>query len=404
MWKLAFRNIFRQKIRTGLTLLAIIAGVIANIFAGGFIQDILNQVKDATIRSRLGHLQVYKSGFYTKGRRAPFKYMIENPQESISEFQQIKHVNDVLPRIYFSGLLSNNRTNFSVIGEGVDADKETRLAGRYVNITSGRQLTDEDPYGMMIGEGVSTSLNLKPGDDVVLLVNTPDGALNSLDFTIVGVFQTMLAKDYDDRAVRIGVSAAQELLATNKMHSLVFVLDNAESTKDVALSLKPYLNEGKFEMKSWMELADFYTKVVAMYKRQFGILQLIILGMVLLSVANTVNMTLYERAGEFGTLMALGNRRNHIFKLAICETLIIGLMGSILGAVLGILFASLISSVGIPMPPPPNSNAPWTASIQIVPSVVIWAFGVGLVASCAAAVLPSWRISRMPVADALQQN
>jgi putative ABC transport system permease protein len=254
----------------------------------------------------------------------------------------------------------------------------------------------------MIGEGVSASLNLKPGDAVVLLVNTPEGALNSLDFTIVGVFQTMLAKDYDDRAVRISVSAAQELLATDKMHSLVFVLDNADATKAVASDLKPYLNENKFEMKSWIDLADFYTKVVAMYKRQFGILQLIILGMVLLSVANSVNMTLYERAGEFGTLMALGNRRNHIFKLAICETLIIGLIGSILGVALGVLFASLISSVGIPMPPPPNSNAPWTASIQVVPFVVIWAFAVGLLASCTAALLPSWRISRMQVADALR--
>ncbi len=404
MWKLAFRNIFRQKVRTCLTLLAIIAGVIAQIFAGGFVQDILVQVKDATIRSRLGHLQIYKAGFYTKGRRAPFKYMIENPQEKIAEFQQIQHVKDILPRIYFSGLLSNNRTNFSVIGEGIDANKEAKLAGRYVNITAGRQLTNKDTYGMMIGEGVSASLNLKPGDAVVLLVNTPDGALNSLDFTIIGVFQTALAKDYDDRAVRIGVSAAEELLATNNMHSLVFVLDNAEATPAVAALLKPYLSESKFEMKTWLELADFYTKVVAMYKRQFGVLQLIILGMVLLSVANSVNMTLYERAGEFGTLMALGNRRNHIFKLAICETLILGFIGSFLGATFGIVFASLISSVGIPMPPPPNSNSPWTACIQIVPSVVIWAFAISLIASCAAALLPSWRISRMQIANALQQN
>jgi putative ABC transport system permease protein len=404
MWKLAFRNIFRQKVRTCLTLLAIAAGVIAQIFAGGFVQDVLVQVKDATIRSRLGHLQVYKAGFYTKGRRAPFKYMIENPQERIREFKQIEHVRDILPRIYFSGLLSNNRTNFSVIGEGIDANKETKLAGRYVNITAGRQLTNQDTYGIMIGEGVSASLNLKPGDPVVLLVNTPDGALNSLDFTVVGVFQTALAKDYDDRAVRISVSAAQELLVTDKMHSLVFLLDNADATNAVAAKLKPYLSEGKFEMKNWLELADFYTKVVAMYKRQFGVLQLIILGMVLLSVANSVNMTLYERAGEFGTLMALGNRRNHIFKLAICETLILGFIGSLLGATFGIAFASLISSVGIPMPPPPNSNSPWTASIQVVPSVVILAFVVGLLASCAAALFPSWRISRMPVVTALQQN
>ncbi|MCI0415330.1 FtsX-like permease family protein [bacterium] len=405
MWTLAFRNIFRRKVRTGLTLLAIISGVIAQIFAGGFIQDILLQIKDANIRSRLGHLQVYKDGYYTKGRRAPFKYMIENPEQKINEFLRIKHVNDILPRVYFSGLLSNTRSNFSVIGEGIDADKESKLAEYYVNITSGRQLTNKDTYGIMLGEGVSASLNLKPGDSVVLLVNTPEGgALNSLDFRVIGTFQTILAKDYDDRAIRIGVSAAQELLATTKMHSLIFVLDKTESASAVATDLKQRLKEGGFEMRSWIELADFYTKVVAMYKRQFGVLQLIILGMVLLSVANSVNMTLYERAGEFGTLMALGNRRNHIFQLAISETIIIGLIGSILGVVLGVLFASIVSSIGIPMPPPPNSTAGWTASIRVVPSVVTWAFAIGWFASCLAAILPSWRISRMPIAAALQQN
>jgi putative ABC transport system permease protein len=402
MWKLAFRNIFRQKARTGLTLLAIIAGVIANIFAGGFIEDIFFQIKDATIRSRIGHIQLYKAGYYTLGRRAPFKYMIENPQQKIDEFSKINHVDDILPRVYFSGLLSNNRMNFSVIGEGIDADKESKLAARYVNITSGRQLTNKDTYGIMLGEGVSTALNLKPGDPVVLLVNTPEGALNSLDFTVIGTFQTVLAKDYDDRAVRINVSAAQELLATSNMHALVFVLDDTKHTNAVAADLKKNLKD--FEVKTWIELADFYTKVVAMYKRQFGVLQLIILGMVLLSVANSVNMTLYERAGEFGTLMALGNRRNHIFNLAIRETVIIGFIGSVLGVIFGVLLASLVSSIGIPMPPPPNSTTGWTATIRMHPSIVIWAFFVGFFASCLAALFPSWQISRMPIASALQQN
>jgi putative ABC transport system permease protein len=404
MWKLAFRNIFRQKTRTGLTLLAIIAGVIANIFAGGFIEDIFFQIKDATIRSRIGHIQLYKSGYYTLGRRAPFKYMIENPQQKIDELRKINHVNDILPRVYFSGLLSNNRTNFSVIGEGIDADKESKLAARYVNITSGRQLTNKDAYGIMLGEGVSAALNLKPGDPVVLLVNTPEGALNSLDFTVIGTFQTVLAKDYDDRAIRINVSAAQELLATSKTHSLIFVLDDTKYTDTVAADLKKNLDSKEFEIKKWIELADFYTKVVAMYKRQFGILQLIILGMVLLSVANSVNMTLYERSGEFGTLMALGNRRNHIFNLAIRETIIIGFIGSILGVIFGVLLASLVSSIGIPMPPPPNSTTGWTATIRLFPSTVIWAFFVGFFASCLAAIFPSWQISRMPIASALQQN
>ena len=62
------------------------------------------------------------------------------------------------------------------------------------------------------------------------------------------------------------------------------------------------------EVKTWLELNDFYAKTVKMYDVQFGVLRIIILLMVLLSVVNSVNMSVFERVGEFGTMMALGNR------------------------------------------------------------------------------------------------
>ena len=71
-------------------------------------------------------------------------------------------------------------------------------------------------------------------------------------------------------------------------------------------------------------LADFYEKTAALFKRQFAFLQAIILLSVLLAVANSVNMTIFERTGEFGTLMAVGTRRMPIFRLVILENLVVG--------------------------------------------------------------------------------
>ena len=67
------------------------------------------------------------------------------------------------------------------------------------------------------------------------------------------------------------------------------------------------------EVKTWVELNDFYEKTVELYKGSLAFCKLIILVMVLLSVANSVNMSMFERTGEFGTMMALGNRSGHIF-------------------------------------------------------------------------------------------
>jgi putative ABC transport system permease protein len=141
-----------------------------------------------------------------------------------------------------------------------------------------------------------------------------------------------------------------------------------------------------------------------MYDVQYGVLRIIIVLMVLLSVVNSVNMSVFERVGEFGTMMALGNRRRRVFELIILENTIIGLVGAILGVVIGIILALLISAIGIPMPPPPNSDLPYVAHISIITSVVISAFMVGLFSTIVAAFIPAARVYGIPVVDALREN
>jgi putative ABC transport system permease protein len=402
MWKLAFRNVFRQKFRTVLTLAAISFGVVGLILSGGFVEDIFVQLREATIHSRLGHLQVSRAGYSRFGRRAPYEYMIEDAERQTEILLRTEHVIDVLPRLNFVGLLGNGRANFAIVGEGVDPNKEARL-GSYVTIAAGRPLAGRDKYSILLGEGVAATLKLAPGDAASILLNTPDGALNSLDFEVVGVFRTY-SKDYDDRGVRIPLAAAKELLATSGVHSLVLSLDRTASTEEVAATLRQRLPSGDFEVKTWLELADFYQKTVDLYERQFGVLQIITLCMVLLTVANSVNMTIFERTGEVGTLMALGNRQNEVWKLVMNENLILGIVGAVSGVAIAISLALGISALGIPMPPPPNADAGYVAYIRLVPSVIVKAFLTGFLATSIAAVLPALRASRLPVVEALRQN
>src|ERR1043165_7169930 len=100
-------------------------------------------------------------------------------------------------------------------------------------INEGKQLSSANRYGIIVGQGLAHALRLRPGDSATLLVTTRGGALNSLDFEILGVFET-LSKEYDDRAVRISLGAAHELLDTRAVHSLVFALDNTSKTDQVA--------------------------------------------------------------------------------------------------------------------------------------------------------------------------
>lgn len=402
MFKLALRNILRQKSRTAMTLAAIVFGVSGLILTGGFVADVLTQLGEATIHSQLGHVQVFKQGFYEKGSRSPEKYVIDDADQIARFAAKMPEADTVLQRIRFAGLLNNGKADWAVVGEGVEPDKENHL-GTFVRITAGRQLKDEDTSGVLIGDGVAKALALEPGDTVTLIMNTADGALNTTELNVVGVFQSF-SKDFDTRAVRIPIAAARELLARDGANSIVLLLHRTADTSLVKNLLTPRLQSLGFDIRDWVELSDFYAKTVELYRTQFGVLQWIVLIMVLLSVFNTVNMSVFERVGEFGTLMALGNTRGYVFRLVMVENAILGLFGAVVGVVLGTLAALAISEVGIPMPPPPNSNVAYTATVRVLPDTVLLAFGVGLIATLAAALLPAHRVSRTPIVDALRYN
>lgn len=402
MLELAFRNVFRQKVRTALTLAAIGLGVAGLILTGGFIEDVLVQLREATIHSQLGHIQIHKAHYSTLGRRDPFHYMMSDAQKIVEVARAQPHVTGAMRRIEFSALLSNGRNDQPVLAEGIEPGQEARL-GTLLSTVDGRALTDEDRFAIVLGQGVASGLGLKSGAYVTLLASMPEGGLNSLDLEVVGTFRSF-SKEYDDRAVRIPLVAAQALLAIDGAHTVVVALDDTARTDSVLANLRAQLPEDDYEIAPWYEIADFYQKTVELYRRQFGVLQLIVLVMVVLGVANSVNTTLYERTGEFGTMLALGNRGRDIFRLAMTENLILGLVGSAIGGALGAGLAWGISAVGIPMPALPNSEIGYTALIRVSPALAFTAMAIGTGATVFAAILPARRVARLQVAAALREN
>lgn len=384
-----------------MTLAAIAFGVVSIILAGGFVADVFMQLAEATIHSQSGHIQVFKTDFLARGTRSPEKFVIDDPERITSPIEKLPGVDSVMNRLFFSGLINNGRRDLAIVGEGIEPDKEAHL-GNFIQITAGRQLTNDDQQGIIVGQGVAHSLGLKPGSTVTLVLSAAEGAMNTLDFEVVGVFQSF-SKDFDARAVRVPLAASQELMQTKGVNLMVIALANTHQTDVIQAALDTGLPSG-FESRNWKQLSDFYEKTVQLYDRQFGVLQAIILLMVLLSVANTVNMSVFERQGEFGTMLAMGEKRRAIAGLILSENTILGVVGSLLGIGIGVAIALVVSAIGIPMPPPPNANIGYTATIQVVPITLLAASLVGFSSTLLAAVLPAIKVSRLAVVDALRQN
>lgn len=400
MLKLALRNLTRHTMRTALTLLAVASGVAALILAGGFVDDLLDQLAESSIHSQSGHVQVARRGYFEGGSSRPQEYLLKDSAAVVADIAKEPGVVDVMGRLSFFGLLNNGRADLPVIGNGIEPGKEARL-GTALTIVAGRQLAAGDAFGIVVGQGVAHALQLKPGNRVTLLANTVDGAMNSLDAQVVGVFQT-ISKEYDARGVLLTLGAAQDLVGTSAINLLVMHLDRTARTEGIAHALGARLPPSTFDVRTWRALNDFYVKTVDFYQRQFGALLLIILLMVLLGVANSVNMTAFERLGEFGTMRALGNRSRQIFLLVVVENALLGVAGSALGVALGLGLAALISRVGIDMPAPPGADIGFVARIAVNAGVIALAAGVGLVAPVLASLWPALRVARVPVVEALR--
>jgi putative ABC transport system permease protein len=400
LFSIAVRNLTRQRTRALLTLASVGFGVASLLLAAGFIDDILWQLRDATIHSQLGHFEVFAPGYVDAGRREPLAHTLADPRAAIDAIRAIPGVTTVARRLSFSGLLSNGRTDANVSVEGIDPVAEAAI-GTAVTTIAGSPLGAVSGPAVVVGDGLAHTLKLRVGDTVTLLASTRDGALNTLDAPVAGVFRSPF-RDYDERAVRISLRDAQDLAATDSVNSLAVLLRPDASVDDAVAAAKHVLPPVRYDIRPWWSLADFYEATASLYRRQFVVLLTIVAVMVLLGVANSVNMSLHERQSEFGTVRALGYGASAVFRQIIVESALLGVAAALAGIVLGLLLAWALSAIGIDMPPPPNSDVGYRAAIRVSFPNIALAAAIGVMAAVVGAILPARRLARMPIVDALR--
>lgn len=385
-----------------MAIAAVGCGVLALLLAGGFIEWIFKDMRESTIHSQLGHIQVVRPGYYESGRADPFEYLLPDHSEEFSEIDRLPNAKVISPRLTFSGLISSGEATISFIGEGVEPDKE-RIVSSTLHISQGEDLLVRDPRGIIMGRGLAANLGVALGDTVVLMANTESGGVNAVECHVRGFFST-ITKAYDDTALRMPLSTARELLKTRGSHVWVVLLSETPQTPATLAQLRAKYAAKKLQFTPWNELADFYNKTVALFSKQVGVMKLIIGIIIILSISNTLTMSVMERTGEIGTAMAVGLRRQTILRIFLLEGVLLGVFGGTIGLIVGWLAAQAISFVGIPMPPPPGMGRGYTGQILVSWGLARDALFLAIFTTLLASLYPAWKASRMIIVDALRHN
>jgi putative ABC transport system permease protein len=400
--RLASRNVFRHWRRSSFALAAVASGVTALLLAAGFIEWNFFFYRESMIRSQLGHLQIHLAGYSEKGTSDPYAFVFELPKHESDAVSALKHVRSIAPRLSLQGLVSFGDATLPFVGEGIDPRHEAE-PGQSVVVREGRDLGPDDRNAVTLGSGLASNLGVHPGERVVMMLNGPGGGINAIEAEVKGTFTTV-SKAFDDAALRLPLADAQRLARVQGAQSFVVFLDDTARTQEAVDAVRAILPADRYEVVPWWERADFYNKSAALFGKQVGFMKVVIGLLIVLLISNTLTMSVLSRTGEIGTAMALGADRRSVLRRFVLEGAFVAIAGAVLGALLGLALAALISAIGIPVPPPPGMSHGYTGEILVTPSMIVDAIVLAVVTTLAASAYPAWKASRMVIVDALRHN
>lgn len=371
---MAWRNVQRNRRRSIITLTSIVIGLAAVNLFQGYMFDTMNGLRKGAIYGEgLGHLVIYKQGALTRGRINEDAYLLSGDEltrirEAVADLPEVDFV---APRVAITGLISDGNHSLVFLGTGIDPGDADRFRKDFVGVGTGDPVGVAHPDGLEIGIGLADALHLPPGETAVLFGTTAKGRLNAVEARVQRTIDTG-NHELNDRMVIGPLSLFRTLYRIDGASFLSVVLKGdadpvtlrgtlAERFRRAGLALDVY---------TWEERSGFYSRVVELYGMIFGFLFLVVLIVAIMSVLNTMTMSVLERVREIALLRAIGMPRRSIYGLFMAEGLVLGLLGAVSGAVASIGCAALINALHLTYIPPTLSQAV-PLNIQIEPGIVL---------------------------------
>jgi putative ABC transport system permease protein len=408
--RLALRNLLRQRRRTALTLMVVVAGFLALSLAGGFMAQTFQGLSDAAIRGGLGHVQVLPIGAMEGDEAQSLEKALPDGEALATRLRQDPAVAEVLPRIQFMGLLSSGAKSVAFLGTAVDpvlepkfmASAEALQGGALAPGGAGSRWISAAPTAreVVLGVGLARALGATVGSSLTLMSTTKDGALNAVDVEVVGL-QDLGLRELNDRFLTVSLATADQLLDAAQARSrLSVVLRRPQDTAAEQMRIQAQLPGTT--VKPWFELASFYRQVKLLYFAIFGFMGLVLFLVVLLATANTLLMSVMERVREFGVLRAMGLQPGQLLVLLQWEGAFLGLLGSALGLAATLLLRAGLNALHLEMPAPPGTSHGYELNIHFVPLVYL-VVALGLQATLqVSALFPGLKAARLRIVEALR--
>lgn len=425
-FKLAWRNLWRNRRRSVATILSLAFGFTAIALFAGYSSAVYSALANTAIHGELiGHLTINRKGWDTEGKLHPEKYLLDARDISrVGDIVSRRLPGGVLvPKLGVVGLLSNGRSSTIFVATGIAPKDLDLLRGPFRHAPGA--LKDEVADGVTLGQGLADVLGLKAGESGSVLANTIHGQANAADAEVIDTV-TVGSAAVNDKLMLMPLAMAQGVLdAPGRAESLTLMLPQEASSgtsgagsNAMTAMRRPAPDEARtaalceqlsadfaqagldLEVRSWQQMSAFYRQVKGMYDMVFALMLVVVLAIVGLAIASAMGMAVVERTREIGTLRAIGLRRGKVTALFVCEALLLVVVGIAASLAMTLLIRWGVNAADLRFVPPGNTSR--------VPIYIGLDFGrtaqAGVllaVLAIAAAFVPARRAARQSIPQSL---
>ncbi len=330
IYKISWRNLWRNKRRTIITASSIVIAVILAIVTRSMQEGSYKNMINNSVKLSTGHIQIHKKGFWEKKSIEKTFYDNSKLVKRLKEY----HPQFLIPRLSSFALCSAGKHTKGVFVSGIVPSIESKVYNIKKRLIKGEFISD-DGNGILLGDKLASFLNVDVGDSVVLLGQGYHGVTAAGLYPVKGIFH-LPSKEINSSMIYLSLKTAQNLYyAPSRLTSYSLIFNNSENLSERAEKIKKSIGNN-YEVMTWMEMSPEIVQVIET-DRSGGIFMLGIIYVIIgFGIFGTLLMMTLERRKEFAIMIAVGLRRGRLRLILFWETVYLSILSAFSGIILAL--------------------------------------------------------------------
>lgn len=401
--KLAWRNLWRNKLRTAIMLSAMVFGLLGVILMMGFMNAIGQSLVGNVISYQTSHLQIHNQRYIAN---PDINATLVDEAAITRALDNNSLIDAYSARLLINGMVASAKNSRGVMINGINPADEVNVTLIHHTIKQGEWLDNRGRNPILVSEKIASRLALRLGSKVVLTFTDFAGEVTGVAFKVKGIFRSP-SSTFDESNVYVRQTDLARHSKVTANHEISIKLTDINKLDDSYQQLLTQISPPN-TVQTWSQIQPLLAAMVAnLSTSNFIILGIFVLAMGF-GIINIMLMSVFERTQEFGVLMAIGMDKASIFKLIVIESGLLGLVGGLLGSAVSLLLMLILQRTGLPLGALAEGLGamgidtvlyPWVDANSYLITVTMVLFS-----SLAAALYPARQILKKPPVEAMSEK